>query len=69
MASMLYSLNLKLNNFEQQLISLSPKEILKRGYSITYNEKGKIIKSSKKLAGGDRLVTQLNDGKVQSKVE
>jgi exodeoxyribonuclease VII large subunit len=69
LTSLLYSLNLKLNNFEQQLISLSPKEILKRGYSITYNEKGKIIKSSKKLAGGDRLVTQLSDGKVQSKVE
>ena len=69
LTSFLYSLNLKLNNFEQQLISLSPKEILKRGYSITYNEKGKIIKSSKKLAGGDRLVTQLSDGKVQSKVE
>jgi len=69
LTSLLDSLNLKLNNFEQQLISLSPKEILKRGYSITYNEKGKIIKSSKKLAGGDRLVTQLNDGKVQSKVE
>lgn len=69
LTSFLYSLNLKLNNFEQQLISLSPKEILKRGYSITYNDKGKIIKSSKKLARGDRLVTQLSDGKVQSKVE
>jgi len=69
LTSFLYSLNLKLNNFEQQLISLSPKEILKRGYSITYSDKGKIIKSSKKLARGDRLVTQLSDGKVQSKVE
>lgn len=69
LTSFLYSLNLKLNNFEQQLTSLSPKEILKRGYSITYNDKGKIIKSSKKLARGDRLVTQLSDGKVQSKVE
>lgn len=69
LTSFIYSLNLKLNNFEQQLISLSPKEILKRGYSITYNDKGKIIKSSKKLARGDRLVTQLSDGKVQSKVE
>ena len=69
LTSFLYSLNLKLNNFEQQLTSLSPKEILKRGYSITYSDKGKIIKSSKKLARGDRLVTQLSDGKVQSKVE
>ena len=69
LTSFLYSLNLKLNNFEQQLISLSPKEILKRGYSITYSDKGKIIKSSKKLTRGDRLVTQLSDGKVQSKVE
>ena len=69
LTSFLYSLNLKLNNFEQQLISLSPKEILKRGYSITYSDKGKIIKSSKKLARGNRLVTQLSDGKVQSKVE
>ena len=69
LTSFLYSLNLKLNNFEQQLISLSPKEILKRGYSITYSDKGKIIKSSKKLARGDRLLTQLSDGKVQSKVE
>ena len=47
LTSFLYSLNLKLNNFEQQLISLSPKEILKRGYSITYNEKGKLLSPPK----------------------
>ena len=61
--------NSKINNFEQQLVSLSPKEVLKRGYSITYGERGNIVKSSKKLLAGDKLLTQFNDGKVQSKVE
>lgn len=61
--------NSRINNFEQQLVSLSPKEVLKRGYSITYGEKGNIVKSSKKLLAGDKLLTQFNDGKVQSKVE
>ncbi len=61
--------NSKINNFEQQLVSLSPKEVLKRGYSITYGERGNIVKSSKKVFAGDKLLTQFNDGKVQSKVE
>ena len=47
LTSLINALNLKINNFEQQLISLSPKEILNRGYSITYGEKGEIIKSAK----------------------
>ena len=61
--------NSKINNFEQQLVSLSPKEVLKRGYSITYGERGNIVKSSKKVFAGDKLLTQFNDGKVQSKAE
>ena len=61
--------NSKINNFEQQLVSLSPKEVLKRGYSITYGERGNIVKSSKKVFAGDKLLTQFNDGKIQSKVE
>jgi len=69
LTSLINALNLKINNFEQQLISLSPKEILNRGYSITYGEKGEIIKSAKKLSGGEKLITQLSDGKIQSKVE
>ena len=52
----------------EKLIALNPGEILKRGYSITFDEKGKTIVSAENIAHGDLLTTQLADGKIKSKV-
>ena len=52
----------------EKLIALNPGEILKRGYSITFDEKGKTIVSAENITQGDLLTTQLVDGKIKSKV-
>lgn len=46
----------------------SPKNILEKGFSISYAN-GKPIKNSKDLKVGDKIVTQLNKGEVISRVE
>ncbi len=48
---------------------MNPEHILKRGYSLQYNENGKIITSSKAVKSGEILTTQFKDGQVKSVVE
>ncbi|HEC72884.1 MAG TPA: exodeoxyribonuclease VII large subunit [Methylophaga aminisulfidivorans] len=49
-----------------RLGSVSPLNVLARGYSITKNEQGKVIKSTSQVNQGDALVTELADGIIQS---
>lgn len=48
---------------------LSPLGVLARGYSVTTDEKGAVLKSAKQLNVGDVLRTKLCDGYVRSRVE
>jgi exodeoxyribonuclease VII large subunit len=53
----------------QKLVSLaSPANTLKRGFSITRTEDGRVVKSSKQLAKNVRLTTEFVDGTVTSEV-
>lgn len=52
-----------------KLESLSPLGVLKRGYSLTTNADGAVVRSARGLAAGDRLTTRLGDGEVVSAVE
>ncbi len=45
---------------------LSPKHTLERGYSVTTNADGKLLRSAHGIAEGSLLVTELRDGKVTS---
>lgn len=56
------------NNTENKLTLLDPKNILKRGYSITYF-KGKSIKSIKDINEDDEIITKLFSGFVRSKID
>lgn len=47
---------------------LSPKNTLERGYSVTTNAEGKLLRSAQGIAEGSLLVTELRDGKVTSVV-
>jgi len=58
-----------LTGFETRLIDLDPRNILKRGYSITYRENGSIIKEVGLLLPDEVIITELAKGKVKSKVE
>ncbi len=48
---------------------LNLEETLSRGYSISTNEAGKIIKSPKEIKEGETMVTRLNKGTVKSKIK
>ena len=58
----------RLELLSQRLASVDPIRLLERGYSITtYN--GKAVTSIHQLSVGDRLLTRLRDGVVNSIVE
>ena len=52
----------------EKLDTVSPLATLKRGYSISQTESGRIITSSEDVRSGDILVTRLNDGEIRSTV-
>ena len=54
---------------KDQLEILNPKKILKRGYSISQSEKGKVITSIKDVEVGESIMTILDDGTIISTVE
>ena len=51
------------------LFSLSPELVIKRGFSVLRDKKGKIISSVKGTRVGDQLTIQVRDGHIQSLVE
>ena len=52
------------------LNAVGPEQVLKRGYSITTVKKGgKVVKSAQDVREGDRLVTRLADGEIESAVQ
>ncbi|MCX6251497.1 MAG: exodeoxyribonuclease VII large subunit [Bacteroidetes bacterium] len=58
-----------LSGFETRLHDLNPKNILKRGYSITYREDGTIVKNAATVDPGEMIITELAMGNLKSKVE
>jgi exodeoxyribonuclease VII large subunit len=53
-----------------RLDSLSPLNVLGRGYSLTRNAKdGHLIKNVDQVQAGDHIVTQLHHGRIVSRVE
>ncbi|MGY0617365.1 exodeoxyribonuclease VII large subunit [Vibrio sp. FJH11] len=52
----------------EKLDTVSPLATLKRGYSITQTEQGKVITQAEDVKTGDRLVTRLADGEIRSTV-
>lgn len=51
-----------------RLNALNPLAILERGYSVSFNEKGDIIKNVRQISTGDVLRTRLHKGSLVSKV-
>lgn len=63
--------NLKqdLKNKEKQLDALNPMGVLKRGYSISEDENGSVIKSVADVKKGQNIKTIVQDGTIYSTVE
>ncbi len=51
----------------QRLNALSPLAVLQRGYSITRDQKGEVIKEADQVKPGQELVTKLAKGEVRSR--
>jgi exodeoxyribonuclease VII large subunit len=51
------------------LDTVSPLKTLQRGYSLTLDEKGNILRDSAQVKIGDRMTTKLASGELQSRVE
>jgi exodeoxyribonuclease VII large subunit len=51
-----------------RLNALNPLAILERGYSVSFNEKGDIIKDVRQVSPGDTMRTRLRRGSVMSKI-
>jgi len=51
-----------------RLDSVSPLSVLARGYSITKNQQGKVVKSVNDVSSGEFITTELTDGQLHSKV-
>jgi exodeoxyribonuclease VII large subunit len=52
----------------EKLDTVSPLATLKRGYSITQSDSGKVITKASEMKTGDTLVTRLSDGEIRSTV-
>lgn len=59
----------RLTNLEQQLRLLHPEHILERGYSITRDEDGQVLKSPEALEPGQKITTQYHRGNTVSEVK
>ena len=57
-----------LSGLSRILTTLSPKAILKRGYSLTRDTAGKVITSARQLSLGTQISTTFADGEVTSRV-
>ena len=51
-----------------RLNALNPLAILERGYSVSFNEKGEILKNSRELSPGETIRTRLHQGSLISKI-
>ena len=58
-----------LNNLYTRLVILSPKNTLRRGYSLTVDSKGKIIRSISPIVVGSDITVKLFDGSLFSTVK
>jgi len=58
----------RLNKLTSMLRTLGPESVFARGFSVTQDEEGNIIKDAKQLNTGDSITTRFHKGKVASKV-
>lgn len=59
---------LMLKNCLDNIENKSPLNILKKGYSLAYDSRGNILKSSENVKIGDDITVRLNEGSIKAKV-
>jgi exodeoxyribonuclease VII large subunit len=67
MTTCLQRQTLKIDLLARHLTAVGPEQVLRRGYSITTLKKGgKVVRSVEQVKPGDRIVTRLADGEIES---
>ena len=56
----------RLDQCRKSLELLNPYQVLERGYSITLDEEGRVVRAAGEVRKGMRLTTRLKDGQVES---
>jgi len=59
----------KLTNYQKMIDIVHPANTIKRGFSITRTQDGKILKSIRSVHSKDQLTTEVTDGLITSEVE
>jgi exodeoxyribonuclease VII large subunit len=59
----------KLQTSIHKLNAMNPFSVLSRGYSITTDDRGNVIKNASNLRNSDVILTTLHNGKIRSVVE
>ena len=58
----------KVGVYEKHIISNSPERNLKLGYSIAFDQSGRVVKSIKNVKVGQNLQVNVSDGRIRSKI-
>ena len=53
----------------RSLSAVSPLDTLARGYSITYDDSGKVIDTANSVKPGSQIISHLHKGRIKSRVE
>ena len=59
----------RIEAYERLCAGLAPSRVLRRGFSITRDDTGRVVRQAAELRKGARIKTQLADGEVASRVE
>ena len=59
----------RIGTLESHLEATDPLEVLQRGFTLTQDSSGKLVRSSKTVKKGQQIQTVLADGTIDSKVE
>lgn len=59
----------RLDQFEARVALLDPINLLRRGWSVTRDEAGAVVRSTNDAVAGQRLFTQVADGELISRIE
>lgn len=68
LATALASRGARIASLTQQLESVGPKAVLRRGYSCTVRQDGSVVRDAADVTPGERLTTHLARGSIQSDV-
>lgn len=59
----------RISSSTRSLEIVSPRAVLRRGYSVTLSDGGKLVRGPADVRPGDALVTRLSDGEIRSTVD